>query len=108
MVDTIPGTATHGSSTFERLRTQYPRFVYRDYAISWEPDGLRFSYELAVEPDIVFRPTVRLNGLDEEVVSRVGAAVIDNLAFHRGLAEIPSYWKATCSPEIVVEAGRLD
>lgn len=108
MVDTIPSPAAHGSSTFERLRAKHPRFVYRDYVVTWDPEGLRFTYDFAVEPDIVFRPTVRLNGVDSEIVSNVGADVVDNLAFHLGLAEIPSYWKATCSPEIVVEAGRLD
>jgi len=33
---------------------------------------------------------------------------IDNLVFHLGLMEIPSYWKATCSPKIVIEAGFLN
>jgi hypothetical protein len=100
--------STHGSSTFERLRAQHPRFAYRDYTISHEPDGLRFTYQFEVEPDIVFRPTVRLDGVDAEAVSRVGADVLHTLAFHLGLAEIPSYWKATCSPEILIQAGRLD
>lgn len=98
----------HDSSTFERLRTAHPRFTYGDYEISLEAEGLRFTYDFRIEPDIVFRPTVRLDGVDADVVSRVGEDVVDNLAFHLGLAEIPSYWKATCSPEIVVAAGRLD
>ena len=100
--------STQSSGTFERLRAQHPRFAYRDYTISHEQEGLRFTYQFEVEPDIVFRPTVRLDGVDAEVVSTVGADVVDNLAFHLGLAEIPSYWKATCSPEISIEAGRLD
>lgn len=100
--------STHGSSTFQRLRTRHARFRFRAYTVAQEPDGLRFSYDFAVEPDIVFRPTVRLNGVNAEMASKVGAKVIHNLAFHLGLIEIPSYWKATCSPEIVVEAGHLD
>jgi len=100
--------STHGASTFERLRTAHARFHFRDYTITQEPEGLRFTYQFAVEPDIVFRPTVRLDGVDAEAVSRVGEGVLHTLAFHLGLVEIPSYWKATCSPEIVVEAGHLD
>jgi UDP-N-acetyl-alpha-D-muramoyl-L-alanyl-L-glutamate epimerase len=100
--------STHGSSTFDRLRTQHARFRFRDYTIAQEPEGLRFTYEFATDPDILFRPTVRLNGVDAEAVSSVGEDVVHILAFHLGLAEIPSYWKATCSPEIVVEAGHLD
>ncbi len=33
---------------------------------------------------------------------------MNNLVFHLGLMEIPTYWKATCSPEIVVKAGPLN
>jgi hypothetical protein len=101
-------TTAHGSSTFERLRTRHPTFRFRAYSIEQEPEGLRFSYDFAVEPDIIFKPTVRLNGVDSAMASTVDADVIHNLAFHLGLIEIPSYWKAACSPEIVVEAGRLD
>ena len=104
----IISATAHDSSSFERLRTRHPLFRYRGYEISWEPEGLRFTYQFEVEPDIVFRPTVRLNGVDSEILSTVGDDVVDNLAFHLGLAEIPSYWKATCSPEILVETGRLD
>jgi len=98
----------HGSGTFERLRARHARFRFRAYTITQEPEGLRFTYDFAIEPDIVFRPTVRLNGVDADTVSTVGDDVIHNLAFHLGLIEIPSYWKTTCSPEIVVEAGHLD
>ena len=100
--------SAHGSSTFERLRTQHARFRFRDYTIAQEPEGLRFTYDFATDPDIIFRPTVRLDGVDAAAVDRIGEDVLHTLAFHLGLIEIPSYWKATCSPEIVVEAGRLD
>ncbi len=39
---------------------------------------------------------------------RAGDRVLDNLVFHLGLMEIPSYWKTTCSPEIEIKAGYLD
>jgi hypothetical protein len=101
-------TTAHGSGTFERLRARYPRFRFRAYTIAQEPEGLRFTYEFVVEPDVVFRPTVRLDGVDAERAASIDPEVVHTLAFHLGLIEIPSYWKATCSPEIVVEAGHLD
>ena len=33
---------------------------------------------------------------------------LDNLIFHLGMAEIPTYWKTTCSPEIIIKAGGLE
>jgi len=38
----------------------------------------------------------------------VGEDALENLVFHLGLAEIPSYWKATASPKIIIEAGSLN
>jgi hypothetical protein len=101
-------TLAPGASTFERLRAKHARFRFHDYSIAQEPEGLRFTYDFVIEPDIVLRPTVRLNGVDAETVAQLDPDVLHNLAFHLGLIEIPSYWKATCSPEIVVEAGHLD
>ena len=76
---TISATA-HDSTTFERLRTQYPSFIYRDYAVSWEPEGLRFTYDFVVEPGICFRPTVRLNGVTQDEMGEM----ITHLAFYVG------------------------
>jgi hypothetical protein len=101
-------TLAPGASTFERLRAKHARFRFHDYSIGQEPEGLRFTYDFVIEPDIVLRPTVRLNGVDAETVAQLDPDVLHNLAFHLGLIEIPSYWKAACSPEIVVEAGHLD
>jgi hypothetical protein len=101
-------TLAPGVSTFERLRAKHARFHFRDFTIAQEREGLRFTYDFAIEPDIAFRPTVRLNGIDAQAVAHLDPGVLRNLAFHLGLIEIPSYWKATCSPEIIIEAGHLD
>ena len=42
------------------------------------------------------------------MVESLPQAALGNLAFHLGLIEMFSYWKAACSPEIVVRAGALD
>ena len=34
--------------------------------------------------------------------------VIRNLLFHLGMVELVSYWKATCSPEVIVKPHHLD
>ncbi|MDP2864127.1 MAG: hypothetical protein Q8N73_00480, partial [bacterium] len=38
----------------------------------------------------------------------VGEKVLNNLIFHLGLIELLSYWKTTCSPEIIIKAGFLN
>lgn len=90
----------------EVLRKRYSEFIYRSYDVAVVGDdlGLRFSFE--VKPDILFTSSVLLRGLGTRA-SRFDQAVLHNLAFHVGMMEILSYWKATCSPIITVAAGAL-
>ena len=82
------------------LRKKYPRFFYRGYSYRLENRDLKISFDFEVPPDISFHPQVIVKNAPRH-------DNIDNLVFHLGLMEIPSYWKATCSPKIIVEAGHL-
>ncbi len=96
------------NARFDELRGRHPRFIYRDYQYRYRAGDLRVEYEFVLEPMIVFRPVVIFHGVDVTRLDVLGSTVVDNLVFQLGLAEIPSYWKAACAPEIVVEAGSLD
>lgn len=88
--------------TFEQLRLIHPRFYYRDYAIEQLKTKIVITYEFILEPDIVFRP-----GVEISVASPVSEDILSLFAFHLGLVELISYWKAACPKEIIIEAGRL-
>lgn len=90
------------------LRKKYPRFVYRGFNIKHSDKNLKITYDFLIEPNIFFRPEIEIKNVSRTQIKRTGKRALQNLAFHYGLAEIPSYWKATCSPEIIIEAGRLD
>lgn len=90
------------------LRQRHPRFFYRGYSATYNGNSLTFSFDFEIEPAIHFAPTVTIKDVSCEQIARTGQPVIDNMAFHLGLMEIPSYWKAACSPEIVIEAGSID
>lgn len=94
-------------NNFIRLRQQHPRFIYRKYSISMDKSELRFRFRFEIEPTIFFEPEIVLTGVDQQRISRLDPAVLNNIAFHLGLIESLSYWKATCSPEFVIEAGCL-
>ncbi len=61
-----------------------------------------------MEPDIFFCPEVVFVNINHDHLTKVDRQMVNNMAFHLGLMEIPSYWKATCSPEIEIKAGILD
>lgn len=95
-------------SKLQTLQRRHPRFIYEKYSYALVRNDLRASFLFRLEPNISFRPTVTIKGVDRKRVRAIGDRVLRNLVFHLGLMEIPSYWKATCSPEIVIRAGALD
>lgn len=88
----------------ERLQKKYPRFVYQDYDFGYQEGDFLISFDFKIPPHISFNPRIRINNLEKIELEK---EVLSNLVFHLGLAEIPSYWKPTCSPLIEVKAGFL-
>ncbi|MEN3333078.1 MAG: UDP-N-acetyl-alpha-D-muramoyl-L-alanyl-L-glutamate epimerase [Blastocatellia bacterium] len=99
---------TESQSKFHQLRSKHPRFIYERF--DWEllDSGLKVSFQFAIEPYIHFAPEISIQAGEPSIIRSLNPAVLNNLAFHLGLIEMLSYWKATCSPEIVIEAGPLD
>ncbi len=93
--------------TAPQLRKKHPRFAYKGFEYALTKDSLDIEFYFTLEPDIVFRPRVILNGVRNEYLQKIGDATLRNFIFHLGLAEMPSYWKCAVSPEIIVEAGPL-
>lgn len=59
------------------------------------------SFVFEIEPGIRFSPQIMIKNTGKKLPE------IDNLVFHLGLIEMLSYWKATCSPNIIIKAGCL-
>ncbi len=84
------------------LRARHPSFVYESYKLEEQAKSIKIVFQLKLEPDIVFQPEVIIPGgqrLEEESLS--------SLAFHLGMIESISYWKAACPQNFLVEAGNL-
>ncbi|MBI2041433.1 MAG: hypothetical protein HYT20_00250, partial [Candidatus Nealsonbacteria bacterium] len=89
---------------YKILRAKYPEFIYRNYDYKIEGGNLKISFFFEIPPGISFRPRLIIKNINETGFDPVS---LDNLIFHIGLIEMLSYWKTTCSPEIVIEAGYL-
>ena len=88
---------------FELLREKYPRFIFKNYSYFLKENNLKIFFDFKIEPDINFRPEILI-----ENVEKIGERELDNFVFHLGMIEILSYWKATCSKEIIIKAGYLN
>jgi len=87
--------------TVNTLRKKYPKFFYRGYTYKLSKGDLHISFDFEIPPNITFCPKVIVKNIPKKHPD------IENIVFHLGLVEMISYWKATASPEIVVEAGYL-
>lgn len=92
---------------FDTLRKKHPRFIYQSFDYQITDNQLEINWHFHLEPDIDFQPTLTIPLLESELDKINQKDVIDNLIFHLGLVEMISYWKVSCAPEIVVEAGQL-
>ena len=91
----------------DELRSQHPWFKYQ--ASSWQiVDGaLQLNWQFFTEPDIQFAPSMLIPLPNNSWQERLPTQLIDQLVFHIGLIEMLSYWKATASPFITIQAGYL-
>jgi hypothetical protein len=96
------------TTTLDQLRHSYPQFTYESFSFEHRDGVLHIRFRFVVEPDIIFTPHTTIESIDADRLTKLNPAVLENLIFHLGLIEMISYWKATCSPRIVVQAGYLD
>ena len=90
----------------KELRIKYPAFIYKSFDHRLYGSDLVMSFEF-LTPPLEFHPKVVIRNIPVARFKSLDKSVLDNLIFHLGLAEVPSYWKATCSPIIQIDAGRL-
>lgn len=90
------------------LRHKHPRLTYDGFELEPKDRDLILSFHLSLEPDLHFTPTLKIKNLPQEILEQLKNKekldpAIDRLFFHLGLAEIPSYFKAACPPEILIK-----
>lgn len=90
------------------LRNKYPKFIYKNFDYKVINGDLKIVFNFIIEPDISFKPEIIIKRVEEKILNRIDNRVLNNLIFHLGLIEIPTYWKSTCSPEIEIQAGYLN
>ena len=92
---------------YKELREKHPKFVYSGYEYKIFQRNLKIFFDFKLEPDISFRPELTIKNVTASRLEKIGKKNLEKLIFSIGMAEIPSYWKAVCSPEISVKAGPL-
>lgn len=92
-------------SNFENLRKNYPSFIFRSYNISESENNIDIDFDFEIVGLAEFHPSWSFTKPENFSVKK--DLTFEKLAFSLGMAELVSYWKATCSPDIIVKCGEL-
>lgn len=88
------------------LRKEYGVFAYESFHCEATVDGVEVRFRFRAGRDLVFRPRLFFH-LPGQSPERMADPAIQSLAFHIGMVEMISYWKAFCSPIIHIESFLL-
>ena len=89
------------------LSTKYDTFIYDSYKVYYTDNKLKVDYHYIIENLEDFNTTLEID--KSEIKNKnIDNNLLNYLAFHIGMVELLSYWKATCSKNIKINCGYLD
>ncbi|MEG0076733.1 hypothetical protein [Anaerorhabdus sp.] len=91
---------------YSELRQIYPNFVYRDFHIEENDNEFKITYDFEIEGLEAFNPTYSIPKRGTQ--SFHDKRIVRELVFSLGLVECISYWKITCSPNLIIQCGALN
>ena len=92
---------------FLEFRKKYGTFIYDHYEIINEDEYMKIKYYFNIPGLTWFYPQIKINKkyiLNENI----NELYLNSLVFHIGLIELVSYFKCTCSPNVIIKAGYID
>ena len=87
---------------FYSLRKKYPTFIYDSFSYVIQNNDLLITFNFIQSDDIVFKPELVIP-FDKSI----DPVELEVAIFNIGMIELISYYKACCSPEIIIKAGIL-
>lgn len=93
---------------FTYLRNKYPTFIYEGYQYYSDSSNIYIKYNFNISEEIYFNPELTIEKKDYINIDVSNDEFFDYLVFHLGLIELISYWKATCSKEIIIKPSALN
>ena len=95
------------SLQFNEYREKYKDFYYNSYSITDDNEAIYLNYQFEIPNLSKFEPKIRILKKNMNFKS-ISTKYAQNMAFHIGLIELVSYWKATCSPNVIIKCGYLN
>lgn len=95
------------SAKYASLREQYPCFEYKGFEYGMEQGDFKVQFHFVCK-EHSFSPTHVFKQKDFYSFSHLSKEQTELLLFNIGMIELVSYWKAFCSPTILIHSWRLN
>ncbi len=95
-------------SKFHLLRKEYGTFEYKSYNIEISDESIDFDFHFAIDDKIHFHPSYSVPLREFYKLNALQYELLETLVFNIGMIELISYWKSTCSPNVVIRTGSLN
>lgn len=96
----------NNTEKFNSFRKQYPLFVYESFDYTIDEKGLKIEFTF-INSEHTFKPSLLVEKKDFFSFSHLSKEQLDLLVFHMGMIELISYWKALCSPKVLIKPYAL-
>jgi len=92
---------------YQTFRTEFPVFTYESFSVVRSEKKITLEFLFVVNEQVKFRPKLSIPERSFYSIDALSDEQINILAFHIGMIELVSYWKATCSPTVVIKPFAL-
>ncbi|MDR2646934.1 MAG: hypothetical protein LBB67_02260 [Oscillospiraceae bacterium] len=95
------------SKSFAALRGQYKTFHYHGCHLSQGDGCVVLRFDFAIDGLCDFHPETVILTDNLRICNAIDTPTAQKIAFSLGLAELISYWKCACPPQVVIHCGTL-
>ena len=95
------------SLEFKQYREQYKEFYYNNYSIKEDSQAIYIEFEFEIPNLTKFNPKLKILKKNMKLKS-IETDYVKNMVFNMGLIELISYWKVTCSQQVIIKCGYLN
>ena len=92
---------------YQKFRKEFPRFYYHGYKTEENELVYKITFDFEIEGLSSFAPTWTFPKCTEQGKTWDNDPLFQKMVFSLGMVELASYWKLTCSTQVIVEAGNL-
>jgi len=91
---------------FNLLRSKHPFIIYESLNIVSHQQSTKITFTFNLSNDFVFQPSISFP-VSSPNIAKLNETALQNLAFHLGMVELISYWKAACPPTVIIKPAHL-